>query len=42
MEINWIAVGWIIDMDWSVWLIIAVLGLDFNCKMDKEKRSLEN
>ena len=37
MEINWIAVGWIIDMilNGLVWLIIAVLGLSLIDITDK-------
>ena len=37
MEINWIAVGWIIDMilNGFVWLIIAVLGLSLIDITDK-------
>ena len=37
MEINWIAVGWIIDMilNGVVWLIIAVLGLSLIDVTDK-------
>ena len=37
MEINWIVVGWIIDMilNGFVWLIIAALGLSFIDVTDK-------
>ena len=37
MEINWIVVGWIIDMilNGAVWLIIAVLGLSLIDVTDK-------
>ena len=37
MEINWVAVGWIIDMilNGVVWLIIAVLGLSLIDVTDK-------
>ena len=40
MEINWIAVGWIIDMilNGFVWLIIAVLGLSLIDMTDKWTR----
>tara|TARA_B100000282_G_scaffold163419_1_gene118164 strand:- start:139 stop:426 length:288 start_codon:yes stop_codon:yes gene_type:complete len=37
MEINWVVVGWIIDMilNGAVWLIIAVLGLSLIDVTDK-------
>ena len=37
MEINWVVVGWIIDMilNGAVWLIIAVLGLSLIDITDK-------
>ena len=44
MEINWIAVGWIIDMilNGFVWLIIAVLGLSLIDITDKWIRKTLN